>query len=299
MFINYFTNINNSCLNFNFWGYNTPNFNFGYNLPIFNFNNFTPNFNSYSPFFQQNFFNTNFYNFNNSIWNQSFTPNFYNNFNSPKNSQTTSSYQQQTPISFKSTITSKTRTSSTTSSTTGSTTSSTTSSSTSIKQSNKTELQTTYSSSASKTYTGSLSNYNPTKGNTLAEIALKNAGYVIDARTKEVTSKRKDPQDFTKCCARYVQTAISDANLDDGIGRVSSAYLMTQSLSKNSNFEEISSSTPLKDLPPGTVIIYDKGVQGYSKKHGHVEIITKDGRAVSDGITDYLYKKPSHIFIPV
>ena len=74
---------------------------------------------------------------------------------------------------------------------------------------------------------------------------------------------------------------------------------MTDILSKNSNFEEIPASTPLKDLQPGTVIIYDRGVQGYNSKHGHVEIITKDGRAVSDAITDNLYKKPSHIFIPV
>ena len=46
-------------------------------------------------------------------------------------------------------------------------------------------------------------------------------------------------------------------------------------------------------------MVYDKGVQGYSASYGHTEITTGDGRAVSDGITNNLYKKPSSIFIPV
>ena len=74
---------------------------------------------------------------------------------------------------------------------------------------------------------------------------------------------------------------------------------MADSLRRNSNFSEISASTSLSDLPPGAVIVYNRGAQGYSSEHGHVEIITKDGRAVSDAITDNLYKRPSHIFIPV
>lgn len=154
-------------------------------------------------------------------------------------------------------------------------------------------------SSPARTYTGSLSQYNPEKGNRLAEIAMRNAGFVVDRYTKQVTTQIKDPQDFNGGCARYVQTDLAVAGLDDGISRVGSAYLMTNSLRRNRNFAEISNSTPLRDLPAGTIIVYNRGACGYNKKHGHVEIITTDGRAVSDGITDYLYKKPSHIFIPV
>jgi hypothetical protein len=150
-----------------------------------------------------------------------------------------------------------------------------------------------------RTYTGSLSQYNSEKGNRLAEIAMRNAGFVIDKGTKQVTNRTKDPQDFIGCCARYVQTDLTDAGLDDGIPRVGSAYLMTNSLRRNRNFAEISASTSLRDLPPGTIIIYNRGAQGYNETHGHVEIITQDRRAVSDAITDNLYKRPSHIFIPV
>ena len=286
MFINYFTSVNNSCLNFNSWGYHSPNFSFGYNMPIFNINNFTPSFNSYTPFFQQNFFNIS--NFNNNIWSQTFSPNLCDIFSFTKIPQPTFSfYQQQTPVSFGNIVLRQSKTNLATNATTD------------AKQPSKTEVQTTGTTNLRKTYTGSLSNYNSTKGNALAEIALNNASFIVDAGTKEVTNTPKDPQNFTGYCARYVQTAISDADLDDGLSRVGSAYLMTDILSKNSNFEEISASTPLKDLQPGTVIIYDRGVQGYSSIHGHVEIITKDGRAVSDAITDNLYKKPSHIFIPV
>ena len=46
-------------------------------------------------------------------------------------------------------------------------------------------------------------------------------------------------------------------------------------------------------------VIVASGAQGYNETHGHVEIITQDRRAVSDAITDNLYKRPSHIFIPV
>ena len=163
---------------------------------------------------------------------------------------------------------------------------------------------TTTSSSVSRTrrtssYTGSLSNYNSEKGSRIADIALRNAGFVIDPVTKKVTSRRKDPQRFTGTCARHVMTSLTDAGVDGGLPRVASAYQLADTLRRNSNFQEISASTPLKDLPPGTVIVYGRGVAGYSARHGHVEIITNDGRAVSDAITDNLYRRPSQIFIPV
>ena len=75
---------------------------------------------------------------------------------------------------------------------------------------------------------------------------------------------------------------------------------MPSILRNNKNFKEIPVDTVnVKDLPAGCVLVYDKGSQGYSRKYGHTEITTGDGRAVSDGITKNLYKKPSAIFMPV
>ena len=68
----------------------------------------------------------------------------------------------------------------------------------------------------------------------------------------------------------------------------------------NKNFKEISTSKiDVKDLPAGCVLVYNRGSQGYSSEYGHTEITTGDGRAVSDGITKHLFKKPDAIFVPV
>ena len=75
---------------------------------------------------------------------------------------------------------------------------------------------------------------------------------------------------------------------------------MPKILRKNKKFKEISpSEVNVEDLPAGCILVYNKGVQGYSPKYGHTEITTGDGRAVSDGITNNLYKTPSSIFVPV
>lgn len=139
--------------------------------------------------------------------------------------------------------------------------------------------------------------YNEDSGKRLAKKALQNAGFVIDDSTK-VTSKKKNPDKFTSYCTRYVKAAIRDSGLGEYYN-AGSAYQMTSYLRNNDNFKEISSSTPLKDVPAGCILVYDRGVGGYSSEHGHIEIKTEDGRAVSDGITDNLYKRPSHIFMPV
>jgi len=125
-----------------------------------------------------------------------------------------------------------------------------------------------------------LTGYNAEKGKRLASVALDNSvgwrGY----------------------CAAYVKDSIQDANL--GIYKYGHAYQMPSILRNNSNFKEISpEGVDVSKLPAGCVLVYDRGVQGYSKKYGHTEITTGDGRAVSDGITKNLYKKPSTIFIPV
>ena len=131
-----------------------------------------------------------------------------------------------------------------------------------------------------KTDNLSLYGYNAFKGKKLANIA----------KSRVVG--------WTGYCAAYVKNAIKAANLGPYIP--GDAYEMTNILKYNNNFKEISPNyIDVKDLPAGCILVYDKNVQGYSKKYGHTEITTGDGRAVSDGVTKNLHKKPSAIFIPV
>ena len=125
-----------------------------------------------------------------------------------------------------------------------------------------------------------LDGYNAFKGKNLAKIALNRS------------------VGWTGYCAAYVKSAIQEANL--GAYKYGHAYQMPSILRNNSNFKEISpEGVDVGKLPAGCVLVYDKNTEGYSKKYGHTEITTGDGRAVSDGITKNLYKKPSSIFIPV
>lgn len=127
--------------------------------------------------------------------------------------------------------------------------------------------------------TGKLSDYNSEKGNKLANKALSRAS------------------GFNQQCAKYVSDALEEAGLSNG--ERGHAYQMSGILRNNNNFKEvIVSDVDWRNLPAGCILVYDKGVQGYSKEYGHVQITTGDGRAVSDGITNKI-KKPSAIFIPV
>ena len=124
-----------------------------------------------------------------------------------------------------------------------------------------------------------LDGYNKQAGERLANIALSNS------------------KGWSGYCAKSVKTAIQNANL--GTYQYGHAYQMTDILRNNRNFKEISTENiDVSKLPAGCILVYNKGVQGYSSKYGHTEITTGDGRAVSDGITQHLHKKPSAIFIP-
>ena len=125
-----------------------------------------------------------------------------------------------------------------------------------------------------------LSGYNAKAGEKLANIALNNS------------------IGWTGYCARSVKNAIQDADL--GSYQLGHAYQMSSILRGNKNFKEISTENiDVSKLPAGCVLVYGKGEQGYSRDYGHTEITTGDGRAVSDGITRNLHKKPSAVFMPV
>ncbi len=103
---------------------------------------------------------------------------------------------------------------------------------------------------------------------------------------------------FTGYCARYVKNAIEAT----GLGRYENghAYQMASILRRNKNFKEISpNSVNVNNFPAGCILVYGRGVSGYSSQWGHVEITTGDGRAVSDGVTDNLRNRPTAIFMPV
>lgn len=122
--------------------------------------------------------------------------------------------------------------------------------------------------------------YNSQKGYELAENAASNA------------------RGFTGNCARYVKTAIANTGL--GEYKSGNACDMIGILRQNKQFKEISpNGVDLKKLPAGCVLVYGAGVGGYSSKYGHTEITTGNGKAISDGVTNNLYKTPTSIFMPV
>lgn len=127
---------------------------------------------------------------------------------------------------------------------------------------------------------------------------LKSKGYNAKAGQKLAQTALKNSVGWKGYCATYVKNAIQESNL--GEYKKGHAYQMPEILRNNKNFKEISPDTvDVKDLPAGCVLVYGKGKQGYNKSYGHTEITTGDGRAVSDGITKNLYKKPTAVFIPV
>ena len=144
-----------------------------------------------------------------------------------------------------------------------------------------TSLNNSYGTSAKKkNSTVTLENYNSTKGERLAKDAANHA-----------------ESHSTSHCAGYVSNALERAGLSNGLR--GDAEQMFGILKKNSNFKEISvEGIDYNNLPAGCILTYDPGSQGYDKVHGHVQITTGKGSAVSDFET-YNIRKPDHIFIPV
>ena len=127
---------------------------------------------------------------------------------------------------------------------------------------------------------------------------LKIIGYSLEAGERLAKTALKKAVGWTGYCAIYVKNAIKEAGL--GASGSGHAFQMVKILRKNCNFRELSSyQIDVNKLPAGCILVYGKGVGGYSSQYGHVEITTGDGRAVSDGITRSVHKKPTAIFVPV
>lgn len=121
--------------------------------------------------------------------------------------------------------------------------------------------------------------YDSTKGERLAKIAKKNAS------------------GFSGYCATYAKRDIATAGL--GNYEYGHAFQCDDILRKNPNFKEISTTgLDLKRLPAGCVLVYERGVAGYSNKYGHIEITGGDGYAYSDGKTSNI-RPGAKVFIPV
>lgn len=123
-----------------------------------------------------------------------------------------------------------------------------------------------------------LNKYNAQKGKKLAEDALSHS------------------VGWRQHCAKYVSNALERTGLSNGSR--GHAYQMINILRNNNNFEEIDANTDVNSLPAGCILVFDKGVQGYNKKYGHIEITSGNGQGISDGITQHL-KQPTAIFMPV
>ena len=129
--------------------------------------------------------------------------------------------------------------------------------------------------------------------------ALTTAGYNRQKGEKlaRLMGSRSTDGGFDNYCARNVKEAIEDA----GLGRYESGhgYQMADILCRNRNFKEISAQNlDLSTLPAGCVLVYDRGVAGYSSQYGHTEITLGDGTAGSGGITHNI-RQGARVFVPV
>jgi hypothetical protein len=86
-------------------------------------------------------------------------------------------------------------------------------------------------------------------------------------------------------CKKGVRLAFEAAELGTITGE--SAYMAASQLAKRRDFKEVAvSQEQLRMLPPGAVIVWDKGggagVSAAGKKHGHIEVSLGNGQAASD-----------------
>lgn len=143
------------------------------------------------------------------------------------------------------------------------------------------------------------------KSGQLSEMLLK-AGYDSE-KAKSLTQaakKRARENNWTHQCAKQVRFSLEEANLIPKSNGNGDAYRYIELLSNNKNFREIDvkslSKAELKELSKfeGIVYVYGRGVSGYDRQAGHIEISLGNGTNGSDGITHYI-RQGARVFIPV
>ncbi len=127
--------------------------------------------------------------------------------------------------------------------------------------------------------------------------SLREAGYNASKGGALAKAVANNAIGFSNQCARYVRFALDRTGL--GTGARGDGYQYSSILSQNPNFKEISTQgLNLSSLPAGCVLVYDRGVAGYSRQYGHVEITLGNGQAVSDGVTNNI-RNGARVFVPV
>lgn len=139
----------------------------------------------------------------------------------------------------------------------------------------------------------------------IAEL-LESAGYDSKKAKKstQAAKKRAREHGWKKQCAKQVRFSLEEANLIPKSNGNGDAYRYIELLSNNKNFREIDVSSltkaELKELSKfdGIVYVYGRGVAGYSRGSGHIEISLGNGTNGSDGITHFI-RRGARVFIPV
>ena len=159
-------------------------------------------------------------------------------------------------------------------------------------------------SSIKQTFTSNTGSTRGTTSFTAATVTNQNSsawsklGYCADAGIRLAKTALNSAVGFIGYCARYVKNAIARCGLGQYVS--GNACDMVSIMRNNKKFREINpAGVNLKTLPAGCVLVYGRGVAGYSRQYGHVEIATGDGRCVSDGITRNPRGVPTAIFMPV
>ena len=163
----------------------------------------------------------------------------------------------------------------------------------SLYNNNFANLKKVLNSNNNKNTTNSIKTLSSNKVST----TLEDVGYDKTKGDKLANTAAKNTVGFTHKCATYVKNAIQNSGL--GAYEYGDAYECANILKRNKNFKEISTNgLDLSTLPAGCVLVYDKGVAGYSSKYGHTEITLGNGQAVSDGVTNNI-RQGARVFVPV
>lgn len=98
-------------------------------------------------------------------------------------------------------------------------------------------------------------------------------------------------------CALFVRRALEATGLSNGMRGDAWEYINI--LSHNPNFKEIDArNMKTSEIPVGAILVYDRGVSGYSTRNGHLQVKLANGAAGSDFITNNI-KPGARIFVPV